>query len=300
MEEVKKVPAQSVKKNIAVVSKTSSQGSRVSTESNDEPVLPKADTPQAVEMTLPGVDIASTQVKAQPVSPEPALPPKVDYVADLFNLLSMDSSITNESDSSPTEDNSWAGFQSAETNNTTKPVENLTQSVKVSQDPFKDSLSIAQEVIPLKSQTHAKNDIMGLFEKSSMVSPYAIHQQQLAFISQQHQAIIMAAAQSGVSPPVIPLNNSIPQGITQSWPTLGLFAPGMVPPVGFQSTNIRPTYPGHHGSSFPTHGVYPTNSSLPINGTTRLPSSTATPASATQSGKEYDFSSLTHGMFSKN
>lgn len=301
MEEVKKVPVQSVKKNIAAASKTSAQGSRVSTESNDEPVLPKADTPQAVDTTLPGVDIASTQVKAQPVPPaEPTLPPKVDYATDLFNLLSMDSSITNESDSSPTEDNSWAGFQSAETNITAKSVGNFTESAKVSEDPFKDSLSIAQAVTPLKSQTHVKNDIMGLFEKSSMVSPYAIHQQQLAFISQQHQAILMAAAQSGVSPPIIPLSNSTPHGVTQSWPTLGLFAPGMAPPTGFQSANIRPTYPGHHGSSFPTPGVYPANWSSLINGATRLSSSAATPATAAQSGKEYDFSSLTHGMFSKN
>ncbi|KAK8968634.1 putative ADP-ribosylation factor GTPase-activating protein AGD5 [Platanthera guangdongensis] len=113
MEEVNKVPVQSVKMNIAAASKTSAQESRqVSTESNAEPVLPKADTPQAVETALRGVDIASTHVKAQPVPPaEPTLPPKVDYATDLFNLLSMDSSITNESDSSPTEDNSWAGFQ---------------------------------------------------------------------------------------------------------------------------------------------------------------------------------------------
>lgn len=322
MEELKKVPAQSVKKNFVVASKAPAQGTTVSTESIVEPVLQKSNAPQPARTASPGVDIASTQVNTQPaklaspakpVMPTESLPvPKVDYATDLFNLLSMDSSIANETESTLNEDNSWAGFQSAEKNITPKSGGN-THSASVNEDPFKDSLSVTQTVTPVKSQTHVKNDIMDLFEKSNMVSPYAIHQQQLAFISQQHQAVLMAAAKTGVSPPLVSLNNAIQPGInvfnapTQSWPTLGLNTPIMAPLVGqnglnnfIQSGNNRPTYPGSYGSPFPTSSMYSMNSNTPINGAARLPSPAATSATATQSRNEYDFSSLTQGMFSKD
>ncbi|KAI0505089.1 hypothetical protein KFK09_016046 [Dendrobium nobile] len=303
---------------------------QVSTESNAEPVLPKVDAPQHAEMAHPRVETASTQVNPQPsklsshAKPTPpaelTAPPKVDYATDLFNLLSMDSSMGTKLESSQNDDNSWAGFKSAEKNITTNSVGNNTQSAALIEDPFKDSLSVAQTVVPVKSQTNVKNDIMGLFEKPNMGSPYAIHQQQLAFLSQQ-QALLMAATKSGVTSPMIPVN-AIQPGInlsnahsgglpSQSWPTLGSVATGMVPMVGQnglnnfgQTGNIRPIYPGSYGS-FSTPSMYSMNySSTPINGVAiggaaRLSSPAAPSATGTQTGKEYDFSSLMSGMFSK-
>ncbi|XP_020681600.1 ADP-ribosylation factor GTPase-activating protein AGD5 [Dendrobium catenatum] len=330
MEEVKMVPLQTIKKSVAVSSKTPAQVTMVSTESNAEPVLPKVDAPQHAEMAHPRVETASNQVNPQPsklsshAKPTPpaelTAPPKVDYATDLFNLLSMDSSMGTKLESSQNDDNSWAGFKSAEKNITTNSVGNNTQSAALIEDPFKDSLSVAQTVVPVKSQTNVKNDIMGLFEKPNMGSPYAIHQQQLAFLSQQ-QALLMAATKSGVTSPMIPVN-AIQPGInlsnahsgglpSQSWPTLGSVATGMVPMVGQnglnnfgQTGNIRPIYPGSYGS-FSTPSMYSMNySSTPINGVAiggaaRLSSPAAPSATGTQTGKEYDFSSLMSGMFSK-
>ncbi|XP_020571884.1 probable ADP-ribosylation factor GTPase-activating protein AGD5 isoform X2 [Phalaenopsis equestris] len=331
MEEFKKVSPQTIRKNAVAAFKTPAQLTMVSNEPNTEPALPKADTPQPAEMPHPGVETASTQVNPQrstkfsshakfTPTAEPTVPPKIDYATDLFNLLSMDSSMGTEFGSSPNEDNSWAGFQSAENNITTKSVGNTMQSAALIDDPFKDSVSVTQTVAPVKSQANVKNDIMGLFEKSNMVAPYAIHQQQLAFLSQQ-QALLMAATNSGVNPPMIPLNpiqsginvcNAYSGGLpSQSWPTLGYFAPGTVPAVGQNALNnfsqtgkIKPTYPASYGS-LPTPSMYSMNySSTPINGVAiggavRLSTPAASSATATQSGKEYDLSSLMPGMLSK-
>lgn len=40
-----------------------------------------------------------------------ASPPKVDYTADLFDMLSMDNREENGSESASAEDSLWAGFQ---------------------------------------------------------------------------------------------------------------------------------------------------------------------------------------------
>uniref|UniRef100_A0A0D9XW09 Uncharacterized protein n=1 Tax=Leersia perrieri TaxID=77586 RepID=A0A0D9XW09_9ORYZ len=37
----------------------------------------------------------------------------------------------------------------------------------------------------IRSEVNVKNDTMSLFEKSSMVSPYAVQQQQLSFMTAQ-------------------------------------------------------------------------------------------------------------------
>lgn len=48
----------------------------------------------------------------QPISTSvDAAPPKVDYATDLFSMLSVNEHSENALESSPTDDNSWAGFQ---------------------------------------------------------------------------------------------------------------------------------------------------------------------------------------------
>jgi hypothetical protein len=76
--------------------------------------------------------------------------------------------------------------------------------------------------------------------QSNMVSPFAVHQQQLAFMSQQ-QALLMAALKAGNAPQITPGNASLlnandsntSQGslLFQNWLNLGLQNPGSIPTV---------------------------------------------------------------------
>jgi hypothetical protein len=76
--------------------------------------------------------------------------------------------------------------------------------------------------------------------QSNMVSPFAAHQQQLAFMSQQ-QALLMAALKAGNAPQITQGNSSLlnanssnaPQGSLpfQNWPNLGYQNPGSIPTV---------------------------------------------------------------------
>lgn len=72
-----------------------------------------------------------------------------------------------------------------------------------------------------------------------MVSPFAVHQQQLAFLSQQ-QALMMAATKSGGTPPTFTGKSQQPCGTNsnltnadlpaQNWANLGYQMPGITLP----------------------------------------------------------------------
>jgi len=236
----------------------------------------------------------------------------------------MDGTAEKESESSSNDDNAWEGFQSAEPvpssvkKDAAKPVESKPQLTSGIEDLFKDSPAVALSSAPAVSQVNPKNDIMSLFEKSNMVSPFAIHQQQLAFMSQQ-QAFLMAALKAGNAPQMIPGNASLlnangpnaPNGSlpSQSWPNLGyqnpVSTPAAAPQNGVTSKTGNNNQDFSSGNfSFGTPGMYNTSSVVPANGATTAGAnkSTSSPTSSSlpsQSGKEYDFSSLTQGMFSK-
>ncbi|XP_042506730.1 ADP-ribosylation factor GTPase-activating protein AGD5-like [Macadamia integrifolia] len=249
-------------------------------------------------------------------------PPKVDYATDLFNMLSMDGPNENGRGTSSVDDNAWAGFQSAEasstteTVNSTKRAENKASSTSGIEDLFKDT--------PLVTSTpvDVKNDIMSLFEKSKMVSPFATHQQQLAMLAQQQSLFMAATAKSSAGAPTFPGNTQQPSsnGIhvlgasvpTQNWSNVVYQVPGMtVPGVGFQNYmqvgNMRPTNTAVNLVPFPSDGMYNIGSVGPTNGVATTSSGVNKPTSAssvssvnpTQSVKDDDFSSLMQGMFSK-
>ena len=85
-----------------------------------------------------------------------------------------------------------------------------------------------------------------------MVSPFAIHQQQLAFMTQQ-QALLMAALKSGNAPQMVPGNapqmvpgnasvlnangSNAPNGSlpSHSWPNLGYQNPASIPAAAPQN-----------------------------------------------------------------
>ncbi|XP_028127542.1 ADP-ribosylation factor GTPase-activating protein AGD5-like isoform X2 [Camellia sinensis] len=134
-------------------------------------------------------------------------PPKVDFATDLFDMLSMDGPSENGSEAASADDNAWAGFQSAAKGSTadktvsTKPDNNNTQSTSGIEDLFKDSPSLAPSTVSEKPIKDVKNDIMSLFDKSNVVSPFSVHQQQLAMLAQQQSLRMAAAAKSaGVVP----------------------------------------------------------------------------------------------------
>lgn len=284
------------------------------------PVKPEA-LPPKVETTPPKIETTPPKVDAQPPPP-----PKVDYATDLFNMLSMDGPSGNQPESSSCDNNAWAGFQSGDAttnvekvNTPPKPVENKKLSASGIEDLFKDSPPLSQPLAPQKSQVTVKNDIMSLFEKSNMVSPYAVHQQQLALLSQQ-QALLAAAAKSGGVPQAFPIQangitaSQVPNGITppQSWPNAGYQIPGMMPVAAqngannfSQFGNNRPGYPNMNYGAYPMPGMYSMGPSVPTNGVMAgVPSRpTASPppsAASSQSSGNFDFSSLTQGMFSKH
>ncbi|KAM0907399.1 hypothetical protein ACQ4PT_016153 [Festuca glaucescens] len=288
---------------------------------------PKAELPVPMVASPPQPTKSPAKVDATPPKvhqPSVAPPPKVDYATDLFDMLSMDGPTEKEPESSSNDDNAWDGFQSAEATpssvklDTAKPVESKAQSTSGIEDLFKDSPAVAVSSAPAVSKANPKTDIMSLFEKSNMVSPFAIHQQQLAFMNQQ-QAFLMAALKSGNAPQMVPGNASLlnsngsnaPNGSlpSQNWPNLGYLNPSSIPAAAPQNGaamaggNSQDFSSGNF--SFGSPGVYNNiSSAMPSNGVTSASTnkSTSSPASSTllsQSGKEYDFSSLTQGMFGK-
>ncbi|KAK9938683.1 hypothetical protein M0R45_015406 [Rubus argutus] len=93
--------------------------------------------------------------------------------------------------------------------------------------------SAISQTFSVKPQTHVKNDIINLFEKSSMVSPFSMHQEQ--------QQVL-------------------------------------VDPIHGNGYHARPI---GHAVSYSTPSVYTTRPVAPIN------------------GRDFDFSSLTQGLFTK-
>ncbi|OAY63491.1 putative ADP-ribosylation factor GTPase-activating protein AGD5 [Ananas comosus] len=197
----------------------------------------------------PKVQTVTSQAVSTQTSPTPSsklnssvsLQRNVDQTAYVFDILSVERSSQHESTSSSNDDNGWANFQSAKVASVTEK-ESITESAESKSKPpsgieglFKDSPAEVPTLDPEKSQKNVKNDIMGLFDKSNMGSPYTIHQQQLAFISQQ-QAFLVAASQSGSALPaqkpgttVLASNSSFP---IQNWPKEGNQFPGMTLSAG--------------------------------------------------------------------
>ncbi|KAK4797025.1 hypothetical protein SAY86_029351 [Trapa natans] len=250
-------------------------------------------------------------------TPAAASPPKVDFATDLFDMLSIEGPSEKVPETAPTDD--WASFQSAVAGSAVekeKPVspEGVT-SHKISEieDLFKESPGLAS--VPEKLQKDVKNDIMSLFEKSSMVSPFVMHQQQLAMLAQQQSLLMAAAAANSLG------GNTKSTGSTQQtasngmgWPNVGYQIPGMTMPVGgqvdltklMQAPNLGMLNPSGGTMPYPS-GLYATGQPAASNGTTGIGPSkqpTSSPVSSsssspTKTGKDYDFSSLTQGMFAK-
>lgn len=75
-----------------------------------------------------------------------------------------------------------------------------------------------------------------------MVSPFSLHQQQLAMLAQQQSILMAAAAKSSGGIPTVPTNVLQPGSngahsagggsVPLNWPNMGYQVPGMTAPVG--------------------------------------------------------------------
>ncbi|XVE50391.1 hypothetical protein DITRI_Ditri01bG0158800 [Diplodiscus trichospermus] len=204
--------------------------------------LPPKGPDQATPVQKPEPVVAPAETTKPAVDTPPTVtPPKIDYATDLFNMLSMDDGLSeNGSGVASTDDNNWAGFQSAGEASATdktdppKAAESNTQSATGIEDLLNDSPPLTTNQVPQKPQKDVKNDIMSLFEKSNMVSPFAMHQQQLAMLAQQQSLLMAAAAKSapGNSQQLQSNSTSTP---SQTWPNIGFQIPGMMMPVAGQA-----------------------------------------------------------------
>lgn len=297
-------------------------------------------------------------------------PSKVNYSTDLFDMLSLDESSEKATEASSVDDSAWACFQSAEElsgdgkTSSAKPDDSTTQTTSGIEDMFKDSPSLppssddsatqitsgiedmfkdSPSLAPSseKPQKDLNNDIMSLFEKSNMVSPFGLHQQQLAMLAQQ-QSLLMATAagaggqkgtnssQKGPNGALLAqqqallmaqaatantngaMSNAPGTSTPQTWANVGYQFPGMVMPspgndfqnymqMGSMVAMNAAGNPGAAGtSSAYLAGQTASGEGMLSTGESKPPS--VSPVSATtssQSSKEYDFSSLTDGLFSK-
>ncbi|GFZ04877.1 ARF-GAP domain 5 [Actinidia rufa] len=287
-----------------------------------ESVTPAPKSHQIIQKSEPAV--TSAESAKQVADSSPAVSPlKVDYATDLFNMLSMEGPSENSSEAASGADNAWAGFQSATDGSTadktgsTKADDNKTQSTSGIEDLFKDSPSLAPSKVLEKPPRDTKTDIMSLFDRSNMVSPFSIHQQQLAMLTRQQSLLVAAAAKSGGVAPKFAGNvqQPGPNGTflpTQNLPNVGCQFPGMMVPAAGnielqkymqQMGNIGSMHPAGSSVLFPMASTYTMGQNVAVNGvapsgTNRTPSlPTVSSADPTQNGKEYDFSSLTQGMF---
>ncbi|KAK8273665.1 hypothetical protein V6Z12_D10G022000 [Gossypium hirsutum] len=201
---------------------------------------------------------------------------KIDYATELFNLLSMGDSGEND-------------FGSAH-DNSLQPTE--AKSTKEASDVKQDTI----------------------FEMSSTVSPFSVHQQLTTLPKQQ--SITSTATKPNGRSQAFPINahQFISNGFHFPSPnsgSVGHQVPGMVMPVASQQNHLQignnqQMHPAGNSINFSTSSFttrVPIVPSSTINmksiGGKPLPTPPVPKITPSQWGKDYDFSSLTQGMFTK-
>ncbi|XAR66399.1 hypothetical protein NMG60_11012625 [Bertholletia excelsa] len=166
-----------------------------------------------------------------------------------------------------------------------------------------------------KPVKNVKSDVMSQFEKSCMASPFSAHQQKLSVMAQQQSSLMAAAANSSGVPQTFYGNThqNGPNGVhfsTQNWKGNGNHISRVMMPMAevqkhMQMGNIQPSFSAGIAAPYPTPSMYNTRPAAPIGHATvnraRASSSHVMAASTVPvpSGRDYDFSSLTQGMFTK-
>ncbi|KAK7262718.1 hypothetical protein RJT34_30296 [Clitoria ternatea] len=141
-----------------------------------------------------------------------------------------------------------------------------------------------------------------------------MYQQQLASLAQQQSLLLTAAAKSAGGDSKHPASIQQPGSNfpVQSWPASGYPIPGAMPMGGqeelqklMQTMNITAVHSSGSSVQYPPSSYNATGQVAPVNGMMSTGASkpeTAAPESSPSSktGNDYDFSSLTQGMFAKH
>ncbi|MCO5561531.1 hypothetical protein L7F22_015151 [Adiantum nelumboides] len=225
--------------------------------------------------------------------------PKIEAPTDLFDLLNIEEPSKIEdiaAVSGTSDDQGWAAFQSAaaEPSNAADTVEQLAPSAGETsaststgessiksdimaglEDLFKGSpaVSLSPSNVTQPQKDVKKEDILSLFGKTSMTSPYAAHQQHMAALLAQRQSMLMAAgaAASGLKMPVTNVGSQQTQDLNAA---SGNLAPGSTwtsgaSPVAGLANNSGVQFAGLHfgqigGAPYPqipsAHASAPTSS----------------------------------------
>ncbi|XP_030467962.1 ADP-ribosylation factor GTPase-activating protein AGD5-like isoform X1 [Syzygium oleosum] len=217
----------------------------------------------------PKSEVPEAESTKKPANLPPVAPPaKVDYATELFNLLSMDNSKPNGSHLDSANGNPKSGIQDLKVNSR------------------------------IATSYHS--------EKSNQVSPFSIQQQQLLPVLSQQQSFLGNGVQYH--------NVNVPQPSLNVAPTASQQYRGIITqsPVMMSLAETQKNMQMANGQqarlvgsvAYPPQRSYIGGPGAPINGATRtnFPQPTTRPRPSitpTPSGHDYDFSSLTQGLFVK-
>ncbi|XP_048132448.1 ADP-ribosylation factor GTPase-activating protein AGD5-like isoform X2 [Rhodamnia argentea] len=245
----------------------------------------------------PKSEVPKAESTKEPANlPPVATPAKVDYATELFNLLCMDDSKPNGSHLDSANGNSLAEAQPA-------PAKSVP--VDASSAVAAESYMLSKSGIQ-NQQVYSRVATPYLSEKSKQVSPFSIQQQQLLPVLPQQQSFLRNGVQYHIvdipqpSLNVAPTSSQHYRGIINQSPVLMSLAETQ---KHMQMANGQQAR--HAGSvAYPPQRSYIGGPGAPINGATGTifpqpmtrprPSITPTP-----SGHDFDFSSLTQGLFVK-
>ncbi|WOL16026.1 putative ADP-ribosylation factor GTPase-activating protein AGD5 isoform X2 [Canna indica] len=243
----------------------------------------------------------------------PKMQSKVGCTTDLLNLISMDDPNENGSQLSKAQE---LTSMSEKHTTTTEFVKTKNEGSSRVEDLFKGSASSGNPSTLKATDRDATNDLICLFDSSSMASPFALHHQR------EHQNLPTIATRSTISSPVIPTRGAHQRSVsdsfamkgtitTLSWVNFDYDGPENEPLGGqwysnnsCQMQNFTHPHPcASNGSSIFTSSTR-ASASIVSNGVPQATGAKRPPiysssSSATNSRSlgDYDFSSVTQGMF---
>ncbi|KAI3434047.1 uncharacterized protein J3R85_006834 [Psidium guajava] len=245
----------------------------------------------------PKSEVCEVESTKQPANLSPVAPPaKVDYAIELFNLLCMDDSKPN-----------GCHLDSANGNSLAEP-----QSAPATSVPANVNSAVAAESNMLSKpgiqnlQVNSQIATPYLSEKSKQVSPFSIQQQQLLPVLSQQQSFLG----NGVQYHIV----NVPQSSLNVAPTSSQQYKGIInqSPVTMSLPETQKHMQMANGQqarlvgsvAYPPQRSYIGGPGAPINGAarTKFPQPMTWPRTSvtlTPSGHDYDFSSLTQGLFVK-
>ncbi|XP_002979498.2 probable ADP-ribosylation factor GTPase-activating protein AGD5 [Selaginella moellendorffii] len=318
-------------------SKTPPRDKRVATDNTDVPEEPRRSSADSSGKTPNANSRENVKTPEKPHVPQAAekpAPPKVDHAADLFSLLTV---ATPETETpSGSDENLWAAFQAADTSTTAPDATAPATAVTATPDQTEknsstvksvtsglEDLFAASPIITAKPEAppkDVKKDILSLFDKTRMTSPFTLHQQQMAALQQS----MLAASQ--MPRPAYPIphqplgnNTTIPSSASKEAENGhlhllgGLQFPAGPPNGALLQNGTAPQQPAYQGygnqtssqsfsapvmssSSYPNganHQHHGGGSSRSSSGSKQQP--LVTPSS----GASFDFSSLANDAFFK-